>query len=200
MDESRPRTAAPAGSPGDPVTIYTIGHSTRTLDEFLALLGREGIRHVADVRAFPSSRRHPHFNGPALAEALAALGIGYSHHPALGGRRRPRPDSPNDAWRNEGFRGYADHMASEEFQRAVEALLTHASSTPTALLCAEAVPWRCHRSLLADALVVRGVRVSHILDARTDPHRLTPFAVVRGHGITYPAAERSAGSQGDLFA
>jgi uncharacterized protein (DUF488 family) len=169
-----------------PLTIHTIGHSTRAIPDFIALLRREGVRHVADVRTFPGSRRHPQFGREALAAALAEAGIAYSHHPALGGRRRPRPDSPNGAWRNEGFRGYADHMASEEFHEALDALVALASHEPVAIMCAEAVPWRCHRNLIADALVVRGVEVRHILDARSDPHRLTRFAVVRHGRVEYP--------------
>lgn len=171
---------------GQPLVLHTIGHSTRALDDFLALLRREGIRHVADVRTFPGSRRYPHFGAEPLAAALARAGIAYSHHPALGGRRRPRADSPNGAWRNEGFRGYADYMAGEEFARGVDGLLAIASREPVAVMCAEAVPWRCHRSLLADALVARGVEVRHITDARTYPHRLTSFAVVRDGRVAYP--------------
>jgi uncharacterized protein (DUF488 family) len=182
------------------VTIYTIGHSTRTLDAFIALLEREGVRHVADIRSIPGSRRHPHFGGDALAASLAARGLAYSHHPALGGRRRPRPDSPNGAWRNAAFRGYADHMATPEFRAALDALIALGAREPLVVMCAEAVPWRCHRSLLADALVARGVDVRHIMDAHSAPHRLTPFAVVRNGDVTYPPpdAERTE-RQEELF-
>ena len=178
----------PGGASGQPLPrcVFTIGHSTRELDAFIALLEREGVRHVADVRRFPGSRRHPQFGRDALALALEGRGIAYSHHPSLGGRRSPRPDSPNGAWRNAGFRGYADYMATPEFTDALERLLDVARAEPTAIMCAEAVPWRCHRSMIADALVARGVPVRHILDARTEPHRLTSFAVVRDGGIVYP--------------
>jgi uncharacterized protein (DUF488 family) len=176
------------------VTLYTVGHSTRPLDAFLALLAREGVRHVADVRRFPVSRRYPHFSREPLASALAARGVGYSHHLALGGRRTPRPDSPNAAWRNAGFRGYADYMQSADFAAALDALLALARATPTAILCAEAVPWRCHRSLIADAVVARGETVLHILDAGTTAHALPPFAVARGGQVTYPAPDGTAAS------
>lgn len=183
-----------------PLTIHTIGHSTRALEPFIALLRREGVRHVADVRTFPGSRRYPHFGRDALAAALAEAGIAYSHHPALGGRRRPRPDSRNGAWRNEGFRGYADHMATDEFRGALDALVALAAREPVAVMCAEAVPWRCHRSLLADALVARGVEVRHIMDARSEPHRLTRFAVVRDGCVEYPPeAGETTTTQEDLF-
>ncbi len=178
--------------------LYTIGHSTRALEEFLRLLDGEGIVHVADVRAYPVSLRYPHFNREPLASALAALGVGYSHHAALGGRRTPAPDSPNAGWRNAGFRGYADHMRTSEFGSALEALLVVARETPTAVMCAEAVPWRCHRSLIADAVVARGGSVRHILDAGARPHLLHDFAVVRGEMVTYPSGGGGA-VQGQLL-
>ena len=177
------------------VTVYTIGHSTRPFDRFVELLAREGVRCIADVRTIPASRRHPQYNAEALAAALADRGVDYVHMPALGGRRRPRPDSPNTAWRNEGFRGYADHMAGDEFRGGLARLVEIAAVQATAAMCAEAVPWRCHRSLLADALVARGDTVLHILDAKTSPHTLTPFAVVEGGTVRY----RAAGAQDDLF-
>jgi uncharacterized protein (DUF488 family) len=177
------------------VTVYTIGHSTRPLDAFLALLAREEVRCVADVRSFPASRRHPHYNQEPLAAALVRHGVDYVHMPALGGRRRPVPGSQNAAWRNEGFRGYADHMATPEFRAALDRLLAVAAEQRTAVMCAEAVPWRCHRSLIADALVARGARVLHILDAATSPHTLTSFAVVDGTEVRY----RAAGAQEDMF-
>lgn len=167
--------------------VYTIGHSTRTLDEFLGLLGRDGVRHVADVRAFPASRRHPHFNGPALAAALGAHGIRYSHLQALGGRRRGQADSPNGGWRSASFRAYADHMASAEFRQGLDALIARPGDAPVAIMCAEAVPWRCHRTLIADALMARGVEVLHILDSKSAPHVLTPFAVLRAGEVRYPS-------------
>ena len=178
----------PVQGPGQPAAsvVYTIGHSTRDIDRFIALLEREHIHHVADVRSFPGSRRNPQFGREALAASLAARGIGYSHHPELGGRRHTRPDSPNGAWRNESFRGYADYMLTPAFATALDVLLDEAARQRTAIMCAEAVPWRCHRSLIADALVARGVEVLDILDARTEAHRLTPFAVVRDGVLYYP--------------
>ena len=178
----------PVQGPGQPAAgvVYTIGHSTRDIDRFIALLEREQIQHVADVRSFPGSRRYPQFGREALAASLAARGIGYSHHPELGGRRHARPDSPNGAWRNESFRGYADYMLTPAFATALDVLLDRAARERTAIMCAEAVPWRCHRSLISDALVSRGVDVRHILDARTEPHRLTPFAIVRDGVLYYP--------------
>ena len=178
------------------MTLYTIGHSTRPIDAFLALLAREGIAHVADVRAIPASRRHPHFNRDALAAALAERGVGYSHHPDLGGRRAPRRDSPNAAWRNSGFRGYADYMQTPEFGAALERLLEIAARAPTAIMCAEAVPWRCHRSLVADAVVAAGGDVQHILDAGTRPHTLPEFAVVRAGRPAYPGPGSAAVPEG----
>ncbi|HXI63344.1 MAG TPA: DUF488 domain-containing protein [Gemmatimonadales bacterium] len=168
--------------------IYTIGHSTRPLDEFLALLRVHGIDHVVDVRRYPGSRRYPQFGREALATALADVGVGYEHAPDLGGRRVARPDSVNTAWRSASFRGYADYMETQPFQTALARLLDVARARPTAVLCAEAVPWRCHRQLIADALVARGEPVSHILsDARLEPHRLSPHArVPAGGGVQYP--------------
>jgi uncharacterized protein (DUF488 family) len=179
--------------------IFTIGHSTRDIEHFLALLEREGIRRLADVRTLPASRRHPHFNRESLAASLASAGIEYSHHPALGGRRPPRPDSPNAAWRNAGFRGYADYMATPDFQRALDELIHLGAAAPTAVMCAEAVPWRCHRSLIADALVARRIEVRHILDAKTAPHTLTRFAVLHDGYVSYPAEPHPAAEQEGLF-
>lgn len=181
------------------MTVYTIGHSTRALEDFVALLRREDIRHLADVRTFPSSRRYPHFNREPLERALAEAGIGYSHHPALGGRRTPRRDSHNTAWRNAGFRGYADYMEGAEFEAGLERLLEIVGATPTAIMCAEAVPWRCHRSLIADALVARGVGVEHILDAGTKPHTLTSFARAHDGRVSYAADTQSVPRQSELF-
>jgi uncharacterized protein (DUF488 family) len=176
--------------------IWTIGHSTRSADDFLALLVAHGIKGLADVRTIPRSRRHPHFGGDALRARLELDGIEYRHFADLGGLRKPRPDSPNGAWRNEAFRGYADHMMSPEFARAVDALLEFGSRTPVAIMCAEAVWWQCHRMLLSDALVVRGVDVQHIMAQRAQraqrsasslqPHRLTPFARVDAGALSYP--------------
>lgn len=174
-------------------TIYTIGHSTRSAEEFLELLQPAGVTLVADVRAFPSSRRHPQFNGPALAEYLRGAGIGYRHLPGLGGRRSPVPGSPNGGWHETAFQGYADHMATPEFQRALADLETAARETPTAIMCAEAVWWRCHRRLIADALVVRGWTVEHLgIGDGPAGHELTEFAVTGpGRALTYPPAQES---------
>lgn len=178
-----------SGQPPDARVVYTIGHSTRDLDDFLALLDREHIEHLADVRSFPGSRRYPQFGREALAASLAARGIQYSHHPALGGRRHARADSPNGAWRNESFRGYADYMQTPEFAAALDGLLALAERERTVIMCAEAVPWRCHRSMISDALVARGVHVRHILDSRTEPHRMTSFAIVKGGTLYYPPVQ-----------
>jgi uncharacterized protein (DUF488 family) len=179
----------------DPARLYTIGHSTRTLEQFIGLLKREGVTHLADVRAFPTSARYPHFNQSNLADSLAAEGIRYSHFPALGGRRKVRRDSRNTLWRNAGFRGYADYMETREFSEALDDLLALASHEPTAIMCAEAVPWRCHRSLISDAAVARGARVYHIMDAGADEHRLTSFGRIDANGrVHYDAA-----SQSELF-
>jgi uncharacterized protein (DUF488 family) len=180
-------SAAPTSSE----TAYTIGHSTRSAPEVATLLRDADVRLVADVRAFPSSRRYPQFNRDALAAWLGETGVRYVHMPALGGRRTPAPDSPNGGWQERAFRGYADHMATPEFQRALAELEEAARATPTAIMCAEAVWWRCHRRLIADALVVRGWRVEHlgIGDGRV-LHQLTEFAVVgAGTAITYPPAQ-----------
>jgi uncharacterized protein (DUF488 family) len=168
-----------------PARIFTIGHSTRALEDFIALLKREGVTHLADVRAFPFSRRYPYFNGEALAVSLAENGITYTHFPALGGRRRTRRDSRNTAWRNPSFRGYADYMETDAFREALDGLVSSASEAPTAIMCAEAVPWRCHRSMISDALVARGIEVQHILDQGLKPHTLTPFARVVNGSVRY---------------
>ena len=168
--------------------LSTVGHSTRSLDELLGLLRESGITLVADVRTAPGSRRMPHFSKAALAAALPPHGIDYLHLPELGGLRRPRPDSPNTGWRNDSFRGFADHMASAEFEAGLRRLLELGHDRAVAVMCAEAVPWRCHRSLIADALLVRGSEVRHLLGpGRSQVHALTPFAVVEGDRITYPA-------------
>jgi uncharacterized protein (DUF488 family) len=166
--------------------VFTIGHSTRTLDELVVLLTEHGVGTLADIRTAPGSRRMPWFAKAALAAELPAHGIGYEHVPELGGLRKPRPDSINTAWRNDAFRGYADHMATEEFERGVERLL--ALPRPVAAMCAEAVPWRCHRSLLGDHLVASGVPVIDIIGAGSaQPHRVTPFARVIDGRVTYPS-------------
>lgn len=167
--------------------ILSIGHSTRRWEEFAALLDRHAVGQIADVRTVPQSRRHPHFNRDTLAENLAGHGICYRHFPALGGLRKPRADSINTAWRHPGFRGYADHMQTEEFRRGLAELLQFASLALTSVLCAEAVWWDCHRRLLSDALVACGTPVHHILsEAAPKPHELSEFARVRDCAVTYP--------------
>lgn len=169
------------------MTVFTVGHSTRSLDELVGLLVAHGVELLADVRTVPRSRRNPQFDRHALGGPLGAHGIDYVHLGALGGLRRSGPGSPNGAWRNASFRGYADHMGTDEFRRGLDELVALASQACTAVMCAEAVPWRCHRSLLADALVVRGIEVRHILSPhRAEPHHLTPFARVEGTRVTYP--------------
>ena len=174
-----------------PGTIWTVGHSTRTIEEFLGVLEAQRIEAIADVRRFPGSHKHPQYGREALESALAAHGIAYLWLPELGGRRQPSPRSPNTAWRNAAFRGYADHMASGEFARGMDKLLALASGARTAILCAEAVWWRCHRALISDALYARGVEVVHITDARhTVEHPLTePARIVDGR-LSYAAAEQ----------
>jgi len=167
--------------------VLTIGHSNRPLEEFLHLLQAHGVTLLADVRKMPGSRTNPQFNGDTLQEALGAAGIGYVHLAGLGGLRRRRPDSLNGGWRNASFQGYADYMQTPEFEKSLEELLDLSRGQRPAVMCAEAVPWRCHRSLIADALVVRGIRVEDIFTAsRTKPHVLKPFAHVEGTRITYP--------------
>jgi uncharacterized protein (DUF488 family) len=177
--------------------IYTVGHSTRPAAELLALLAENGIALLTDVRRYPASRRHPQFSRQALAESLREQGIDYLHEPDLGGRRTPRPDSPNTAWRVAAFRGYADHMASPEFERALERLIENGARKPTVILCAEALPWRCHRRLIADALVARGIPVLDILaPGKAEAHVLNPDARRQPDGrLLYPAG---GGEQGRL--
>jgi uncharacterized protein (DUF488 family) len=166
--------------------IYTIGHSTRPLEDFIALLRAHGVAQLVDIRSIPRSRRHPHFSSEALSASLAKQGILYRHSPALGGMRKPRRDSRNTAWRVEGFRGYADYMETEAFQAALDDLVALAGQAPTAIMCAEAVWWRCHRQLVADALVARGIEVRHITSASAAPaHALTDFAQVEDRRVTY---------------
>jgi uncharacterized protein (DUF488 family) len=167
--------------------IWTIGHSTRTIDEFISLLEENEINLLIDVRAWPGSKRYPQFNRDALAESLKAHGIRYEHFPELGGKRKSRPDSRNTAWRNASFRGYADYMETEQFQRGIERLLDVAmESGPTAIMCAEAVWWRCHRSLIADYLKARGVEVLHILGTnKVEPHPYTSAARIVNGELSY---------------
>jgi uncharacterized protein (DUF488 family) len=170
--------------------IRTIGHSTRPSEALIEMLKTQGISRLIDVRTIPRSRHNPQYNSEALAAALAAAGIAYEHRKELGGLRHPRKDSPNTAWRNDSFRGYADYMQTPEFTAALDALIALAGREPVAIMCAEAVPWRCHRSLIADALVVRGILVEHIMSAgKAEPHALTSFAHAEGAWVTYPAAQ-----------
>ena len=158
-------------------TLWTVGHSTRPIGEFIGILKAHRIETVADVRHFPGSRRHPHFGKEALASALKEAGLQYIHFPGLGGRRKAGPDSHNTAWRHEAFRGYADYMETGAFAAGIARLLEVARSSRTAVMCAEAVWWRCHRALIADHLKAAGVTVMHILDARTaQPHPFTSAA------------------------
>ena len=166
--------------------IYTIGHSTRPLADFIALLDAHGIKQLVDIRSIPRSRRHPHFSGDALSASLHEAGIIYRHRAALGGMRKPRRDSGNTAWRVAGFRGYADYMETREFRAALDELIAVAGDLPTAIMCAEAVWWQCHRQLVADALVARGVQVRNIASASAAPaHTLTDFAQVEDGVVTY---------------
>ncbi len=174
------------------MTILTIGHSTRSLDEFTAMLGAHEAALLADIRTIPKSRRNPQFNTEELARTLPEAGIRVSPPAGLGGLRHPRRDSINGAWKNDSFRGYADYMQTPEFSANLEELIRLANGQRTAIMCAEAVPWRCHRSLVADALTARGIHVEHIQSrTRTQPHRLTPFAVVNGTTVTYPPEQLS---------
>ena len=180
-------TKQPAGNKKSSLTIFTIGHSTHSLEEFVAMLKAHDIARLVDVRTIPKSRRMPHFNSESLDSELPARGIDYAHLKALGGLRHAKKDSVNTGWRNDSFRGYADYMATAEFQQGIERLLELARAKRTAIMCAEAVPWRCHRSLIGDALLVRGVHVEDILSATSSrEHELTAFAKVHGLEITYP--------------
>ena len=169
------------------MTIWMLGHSTRSIDAFLGLVTSQHIDRLIDIRRLPRSRRHPQFDHVALARSLADVGIEYTHAPNLGGRRRPAADSANTAWQNDAFRGYADHMQTEVFARAIDDLVKRAETERLALMCAEAVPWRCHRQLVADALVARGVEVCEIeSESRIRPHAMTGWARVEGQAVTYP--------------
>jgi uncharacterized protein (DUF488 family) len=189
--ETEGRVPTGEGRSGDearPNLVLTVGHSTRAFEELLGLLRTQGVRRLVDVRRFPHSPRHPHFDGEAISERLAREGgIGYRHLPGLGGRRRPYPDSPNAGWRNLSFRGYADHMRTPEFCADFERLVGLCEER-VCLMCSEAVWWRCHRRMIADALVVRGFSVEHILgEHRRTFHTLTPWAeVVDGKELHYP--------------
>lgn len=169
------------------VRILTIGHSTHTAERFRELLQAHAVTLVADVRRFPHSRRHPHFSHEELAAFLQSHAIGYRHFPALGGRRRPQPDSPNTGWRVPSFRAYADYMRSPAFQQALQEVIALAKKDVAAIMCAESQWWRCHRQLIADALVARGVEVGHIMSTGAPTvHELTSFARVDGPDVIYP--------------
>lgn len=166
--------------------IWTIGHSTRSLDELLALLGGNGVKRLVDIRSFPGSRRYPHFNRESLSDTLPKAGLDYLWMPELGGRRKARADSRNTLWRNEAFRGYADYMEGEEFRKGLEKLENLARERPTAYMCSEAVWWRCHRGLVSDALKARGWTVLHILAAgKVEEHPFTPPARMTDSGLSY---------------
>jgi len=174
------------------LTLFTVGHSTRPIAEFIELLQSHVVEQIIDIRTIPKSRHNPQFNGDSLATSLHAAGIRYVHLKELGGLRRAKPDSVNLGWRNASFRGFADYMQTKEFTDGLERAIRLAEERPSALMCAEAVPWRCHRSLVADALLVRGIRVLEIVSAaQPKEHQLTPFADVHGTRITYPGDQRS---------
>jgi uncharacterized protein (DUF488 family) len=176
-------------------TLYTIGHSTHAIGDFIGMLERYAIEVLVDVRTVPQSRRNPQFGQQSLRQSLQSAGIEYVHMKCLGGLRPPAKDSTvNAGWRNKSFRGYADYMQTPEFGSAVEELIELGAQKRTAMMCAEAVPWRCHRSLVGDALLVRGVEVIDIMNAdKSMSHALTPFADVAGTDITYPAAQGALG-------
>jgi uncharacterized protein (DUF488 family) len=170
--------------------IYTIGHSTRSFEDLVAALRSFEVSVLADIRTIPRSRHNPHFNGDALAAALEGEGLGYVQLPRLGGLRRAHKDSINTAWRNASFRGFADYMQTEDFEAGLEELRARLDEGAVAIMCAEAVPWRCHRSLVADALTARGARVEHITaPSHSSPHRMTGFAKVHGTHVTYPGGD-----------
>jgi uncharacterized protein (DUF488 family) len=168
------------------LTVYTIGHSNQSSEALIEALETAGIELLVDVRQFPMSRRNPQFNHDALSQELAEYGIFYRHMVSLGGRRPPVADSPNTALTNAGFRGYADYMATDAFESALAELIGVAQDQRTAIMCAESLPWRCHRSLIADALVARGVTVLHLLGGKSRPHTLSPVARVQDGRVTYP--------------
>jgi uncharacterized protein (DUF488 family) len=176
--------------PSQPV-VSTVGHSTHPISEFIDMLTGFAIRRLIDVRTVPRSRRNPQFNLEALPSSIAPFGIAYEAVPELGGLRKPRKDSKNLGWRNASFRGYADHMETPEFERALSDLIAGSRASSTVIMCAEAVPWRCHRSLISDALVIRGTAVRHVMGpGSVIPHRLTSFVVPRDGRTTYPASEQ----------
>lgn len=176
------------------IVVYTVGHSTRSLDDFVELLRHYGIARLVDVRTIPRSRHNPQFNGDTLGKSLRNRRIGYRHMKNLGGLRHASSDSSNTGWHNVSFRGFADYMQTPKFAAAIEKLVELAREKPTAIMCAEAVPWRCHRSLIGDALIVRGIEVRDIFSPKNvKPHVLTHMAVVRDTQITYPPSQETCG-------
>ena len=174
------------------IRVFTVGHSTRSLEDFLKLLKHYGITELIDIRTIPKSRHNPQFNGQELAHVLKNHHIGYRHQKNLGGLRHTRFDSINTAWHNASFRGFADYMQTEEFENGIKELIKIAQKKTVVIMCAEAVPWRCHRSLIGDALLVRGIEVEDIYSITSSkPHTLTPWAKVQDETITYPATEES---------
>jgi uncharacterized protein (DUF488 family) len=170
------------------VDVFTIGHSNRPLEEFLRMLRAYSVDLLVDVRTMPRSRTNPQFNRETLPADLAAVGIEYRHLPGLGGLRHPRKDSINTAWQNASFRGYADYMQTPEFERSLEELIARGAEHTTAIMCAESLPWRCHRSMIADALTARCIAAYHIMSAeKADLHKLRDFAQVHEGRVTYPA-------------
>ncbi|WP_395840405.1 DUF488 family protein [Archangium violaceum] len=191
--KERPKRKAPGWGKA---RIYTVGHSTRSAEELVELLQAHGIQTLVDIRTVPRSRTNPQFNQDTLPRTLARADIRYVHLPRLGGLRRASKDSPNTGWRNASFRGYADYMQTDEFARGLEELRELTPDGPLALMCAEAVRWRCHRSLVADALYARGVEALHITSrTRAEPHKLTPFAVLHGKQVLYPATQEQTQTQ-----
>ena len=183
--------------PDNEHSIYTVGHSTRPINEFIELLTAHGVQHLVDVRTIPRSRHNPQFNSDNLSASLAEVGLHYTHVAGLGGLRHTTADSPNKGWRNTSFRGYADYMQTDEFNASLEQIIEMADKESIALMCAEAVPWRCHRSLVADALLARGIVAQELVNPKKkEPHKLTPFARVDGTQVTYPP---EAPVNGELF-
>lgn len=180
--------------------VLTIGHSTRPLEAFAELLQGHSVARLIDIRTVPRSRHNPQFNRETLPASLQTFGIAYSHFPGLGGLRPKRKDSINSGWRNTSFRAYADYMQTDEFNDSLAQMIAIAAHEQVALMCAEAVPWRCHRSLVADALLVRGIAACEIINpSRSQPHKLTPFARVQGTTLTYPPLPATEPSNGELF-
>jgi uncharacterized protein (DUF488 family) len=176
--------------------VLTIGHSTRTLQDFISLLKEYNVQKIVDIRTIPRSKHNPQFNREDLSKSLKAASVDYVYNAGLGGLRHSVRDSPNTGWRNPSFRGFADYMQTEEFEKRLEELMELAKEVRVTIMCAEAVPWRCHRSLIADALLVRGFQVKHIISPTSlQVHKITPFAKVDGARITYPIKEPNNGQR-----